>query len=132
MYQQPNHSYSSADSFGRRMSSNNPFRKLSNPNSEFEQNNPRYTNVNGTNLVKSTNTKNFDNWVQKNKKLLDDDDNDDSNYNNYLLLNDEFSKPEYPSKPFRSNSDSTGYVFFFIFKINVCPLKANISYRGCV
>lgn len=106
MYQQPNHSYHSTESL-RRLSSNNPFRNVSNSSNNSET---RYTNSNGTNLVKSPNS-NFDSWVAKNKQLIDDENEElDENLNNYLLLDEDYSKPQFPPKPVRANSDSSVYV----------------------
>lgn len=72
MYQQPNHSYQSSDSL-RRLSVNNPFRPRN-----FEQ--PQHLNRSATSVGSAhSNTQNqaFDDWVEKNKQLIEESDDED-------------------------------------------------------
>lgn len=90
MYQQPsNHSYSSTDSL--RWSSNNPFRQAS-----ISQTQPR---------------NNFDEWVDKNKQLLDlssDDEEDDAGAVGFHQSTESFGRPSaFPPTPVRADSDSS-------------------------
>ncbi|EGV60037.1 hypothetical protein CANTEDRAFT_116057 [Yamadazyma tenuis ATCC 10573] len=115
MYQQPNHSYASAESL-RRLSSNNPFRGI--PDSA--SNRVSSTSSGGSsNIVRSPPSRSFESWVEKNKKLIEEDDSiDDDHYNNYLLLDSHVSgsstrnssaqsdlAPPQKPRPTRTNSD---------------------------
>lgn len=83
MFQQPNHLFESTDS-GRRLSSNNPFRqfagidsnKSGNGQSGYEA--PRLRNQLGSS-VKSNGSSAFEDWVEKNKQLVNisSDEEDD-------------------------------------------------------
>lgn len=146
MYQQPNHSYASTDSI-RRLSSNNPFRATSGVSDTGDRvvsidstgNRISSNSSNGSvNMVRSPNSKNFDNWVAKNKKLVQENDSfEDDNYNNYLLLDeyagstdrlhespadDPLLAPPTKPKTLRTNSDSS--VKYVSFCIVCCLLMA--------
>lgn len=69
MYQQPNHSYQSSDSL-RRLSVNNPFRQ-----NNFEP--PRHVNRSATSLGSTSKNQAFDDWVDKNKNLIEVSDDED-------------------------------------------------------
>ncbi|CUM64775.1 uncharacterized protein PRCAT00002386001 [Priceomyces carsonii] len=102
MYQQPNGSYHSTESL-RRLSSNNPFRK-------FTESQQSSTSRSGTPTK-------FEEWVSKNKKLAEaSSDEDDGDYSGFRIddynasdspLNERFSKPQPPSRPQRTGSDSS-------------------------
>ncbi|KAK6201494.1 Pal1 cell morphology protein-domain-containing protein [Scheffersomyces amazonensis] len=120
MYQQPNHSYSSTDSF-KRVSSNNPFRqslesptKVSTTIRQQYTSNSNHSNGSGSHSKahRHNTPPNFDDWVLKNKQLLDlsdEDDDDDDNYGlsvNHRGDNYNYRKP-IPPKPVRTGSDSS-------------------------
>lgn len=107
MYQQPSATYRSADSL-RRLSTNNPFRQ------NFAA--PRHSNA-SNGLIRSPNAA-FDDWVEKNKKFIDessDDEDINENIVNFYGLSSsqspvkepEFARPEFPTRPARTGSDST-------------------------
>lgn len=135
MFQQPNHSFESTDS-GRRLSSNNPFRQFVGSDSTssgkgYEA--PRLRNQLGSS-VKSNGSSAFDEWVEKNKQLVNmsSDDEDDfyggpkrgtnihtsskhTNLHSELkaghairkgLNTDDFARPAFPGAPVRAGSDS--------------------------
>ncbi|KAK6462288.1 Pal1 cell morphology protein-domain-containing protein [Scheffersomyces coipomensis] len=123
MYQQPNHSYSSTDSF-KRISSNNPFRQfVDQPTTSSTIQQQHHTSTSTTTSNRSSNgggrrtntPPNFDEWVQKNKQLLDlsdgeeedDDEDDDYGFAAPQKSNYNYKKPQMPSRPVRAGSDSS-------------------------
>ncbi|ODV95283.1 hypothetical protein PACTADRAFT_50029 [Pachysolen tannophilus NRRL Y-2460] len=130
MYSHSNLSHSSAGS-GRRLSTNNPFRpqqqnqvqnglanyrasthSLSTPTiTEIKQtnNNNNRRNDPGSRLVKnrvSINTHSFEEWVTKNQELETLADEGEFKEDD-LYSDDIYIKPQRPSKPFRTGSDSS-------------------------
>lgn len=119
MYQQPKTINYSSESL-RRLSSNNPFR-------QYEL--PTHTNHSTNSVSSKGKGSNFDEWIQKNKELLDlsDDDeplqpinmnvslnhsgnssNSGRSFSGYASpLGETFSRPEFPTRPTRTGSDSS-------------------------
>ncbi|KAJ9102160.1 hypothetical protein QFC19_004898 [Naganishia cerealis] len=95
MYQQPNHSYTSAESL-RRLSSNNPFRQ--------------HAASRGVPLGSLSHSSNsaFDDWVDKNKKLFEESsDEEDYMANGASPMHETFARPKMPAQPVRAGSDSS-------------------------
>lgn len=132
MYQQPNYSYHSNDSV-HRLSSNNPFRMSSQSSGGgggggFNDNLSMSSKK--SQLVRSPQLTSFDEWVKKNKKLIDQDETFDDSYDNYLLVDEQsrnkrvdlggstgsdyYAKPVLPPSRTGSNGSTTShrYVFF--------------------
>lgn len=132
MYQQPNHSFDSTQS--RRLSSNNPFRFMNNNGNGSNSNNNSSGNLSRPNMNRtasdrSTGNQAFEDWVEKNKVLIDisSDEENDEIYNNHTKIsnnkssnsnnnnnnynydqsNDQFVQPNFPAKPVRTGSDSS-------------------------
>lgn len=122
MYQQPKLAYASTDSV-RRLSSNNPFRQVDSrpvlsPTSGSFYEHPRFaTRSSGSlNIHSQLTTNNFDEWVDKNKQLLDIESDEEAGHENTFV---DMGAPQFPHKVSRADSDSSvnygnGYVYFVI------------------
>lgn len=111
MYKQPNHSFESSTS-GRRLSSNNPFRPANGSSdllTDPASSRPTTTRNLSNNSVRSTNSQAFEDWVEKNKVLVDlsSDEEDTRYYMNPNQKDIDFAKPQFPPKPTRTGSDSS-------------------------
>ncbi|EAZ63017.1 predicted protein [Scheffersomyces stipitis CBS 6054] len=109
MYRQSNHSYASTDS-SRRLSSNNPFRT----SVQIEPAISRSSLSAGSENRVSTPPQNFEDWVQKNKSLVDMSDDEDfyeatesSNGSANNNSSTDFARPAFPARPVRAGSDSS-------------------------
>ncbi|KAK6455117.1 uncharacterized protein RJT20DRAFT_136277 [Scheffersomyces xylosifermentans] len=116
MYRQPSQTYGSTDSL-RRLSSNNPFRQhVEQPIGSSQIEHPTRTSLTlGSDRVPTPPT-NFEDWIEKNKQLIDGSDEDDvyeepsrhhSTGHTSNSSSGDFAKPVFPPRPVRADSDSS-------------------------